>query len=360
LSPGQPAVIIERRHLATMTDLRMLKDYPRLMSLLQSGFSGDRDTFKQNLDLMLRRAEELGDDAVKELVAKVSEKGERGRFEDVSDLSKKKAAFDLKLGDVGDIPPGLLLLKTDATMDQVILPANVKQVLFDFIEEQTHNGKYLDAGLEPRNRAMLIGPPGNGKTQVTKAIANFMDVPLYFVRYDDLISVRQGETSKRLSEVFRFAKTHRCILFFDEIDAIGKDRTDESLSGEMKSVVSTLLVQVDSVPPHVMCLGATNYEHMIDKAMWRRFQIRVKLPNPGIDEFVKYLEMRFGKYGVKPNVKLRVLSYRLEAENFAEVEVFVDDCIRTWVRHDRLITIEEAVEKAVVMWPKTRVKIAKL
>jgi SpoVK/Ycf46/Vps4 family AAA+-type ATPase len=206
---------------------------------------------------------------------------------------------------------------------------------------------------------MLIGPPGNGKTQVTKAIAHFMGVPLYFVRYDDLVSQRQGETSKRLSKVFEFARSHRCILFFDEIDAIGKDRGDESQSAEMKSVVSTLLVQLDDVPPHVMCLGATNHPEMIDKAMWRRFHIRVILPNPTIDEFVKYLDMAFKRFGHDPKIDLKILSYRLEAENFAEVEVFVDDCARTFVRLDKNVPIEDAIERAVQTWPKTRVKIAK-
>ena len=61
----------------------------------------------------------------------------------------------------------------------------------------------------------------------------------------------------------------------------------------------------------------------------------------------------------KPQEKLRILAYRLEAENFAEVEVFVDDCIRTWVRKDKNIIIEDAIETAVLAWPKNRVKIAK-
>lgn len=337
----------------------MLKDYPVLESLLSSGFSGDRDGFRQNLELMEKRASELGDSSVGELLKKVTQSAERGWVEDRTDVNDKKAAFGRTLGSTDDIPPGIMMLKTNVTMEEVILSENVKIVIHEFLEEQQYNEKYLDAGLEPRNKAMLIGPPGNGKTETTKAIANFMNVPLYYVRYDELVSKQPGETQKRLNRVFNFAKTHRCLLFFDEIDAIGKDRGGEGQTAEMQSVVSTLLVQLEDVPPHVMVLAATNHPEMIDRAMWRRFHIRVNLPNPTIDEFVKYLAMKFGVFKIQPKIDLRILSYQLEAENFAETSVFVDDCVRTWVRNDKKITIEEAIAKSVVTWPKNRVKIAK-
>jgi SpoVK/Ycf46/Vps4 family AAA+-type ATPase len=337
----------------------MLRDYPILEPLFSTGFAGDRDAFRANLELMRQRAAELGDGQVSTLLEKVAQTAERGWVEDRTDANDKKAAFGRTLASTDDIPPGIMMLKTNVTMEEVILPANVKLVISEFLEEQRYNEKYIDEGLEPRNKCMLIGPPGNGKTESTKAIANFMGIPLYYVRYDELVSKQPGETQKRLNRVFNFAKTHRCILFFDEIDAIGKDRGDEGQTGEMKAVVSTLLVQLEDVPPHVMVLGATNHPEMIDKAMWRRFHIRVNLPNPTIDEFVKYLSMKFGTFKLAPELDLRILAYQLEAENFAETAVFVDDCVRTWVRHDKTISIEEAIKRAVVTWPKNRVKIAK-
>nr|WP_250807257.1 ATP-binding protein [Neorhizobium tomejilense] len=336
----------------------MLKDYPILEALLSSGFSGDRDGFRSNLDLMEKRAAELGDVQVGELVKKVSRAAERGWVEDRTNDAEKKAAFSRTLGSVDDIPPGIMMLKTNVTMNEVILSENVKIVIREFLEEQQFNEKYIDNGLEPRNKAMLIGPPGNGKTETTKAIANFMKVPLYYVRYDELVSKQPGETQKRLNRVFNFSKTHRCLLFFDEIDAIAKDRGGEGQTGEMQSVVSTLLVQLEDVPPHVMVLAATNHPEMIDKAMWRRFHIRVNLPNPMIDQFVEYLAMKFKVYKIEPKLDLRILAYQIAAENFAETSVFVDDCVRTWVRNDKNISIEEAIQRSVVTWPKNRVKIA--
>lgn len=331
--------------------------YPNMEALFKAGLRGDRASFRLEADAMAELAERDGDARLVEAIRAAASEGAGGKVEDKTNQEGKAAAFKATLGDVADIPIGLTMVKTNVKMDHVILPAHVKAVVAEFIKEQDDNEKYIKEGLEPRNKCMFLGPPGNGKTALSKAIANRMECPLYFVRYDALISQKPGETSKRLYALFEFVKTHRCILFFDEVDAIGKERGDENEAGEMKRVVSTLLVQLDDVPPHVIVLGATNHAGMLDRAIWRRFHIRISLPNPGTDEFEAYLRMAFARYGHEPKVNLRVLGLRLEAENFAEAEVFVEDCVRAWIRKDKACPIDEAIEEAVVAWPRTRVKI---
>lgn len=334
-----------------------LSKYPNLIDLFKAGSMGDRSTFLDELESTLKHAENNDDRAFAKLIEETLSSEEGGKVEDKTDSSNKLDAFNKTLKSTKDIPIGLVMTKTNVTMDHVILPDEVKDIIAAFIEEQEHNEKYIKEGLDPRNKCMLIGPPGNGKTALSKAIANRMACPFYFVRYDQLISQKAGETSKRLFAIFDFVKTHRCILFFDEMDAIGKDRGDENEGGEMKRVVSTLLVQLDDIPPHVIILGATNHPGMIDKAVWRRFAVRVNLPNPEIIEYVQYLEMAFERYGHKPKGDLEILAMRLEAENFAEAEVFVEDCIRRWIRADKLIPIEEAIDLSIEGWPKTREKL---
>lgn len=331
--------------------------YQGLESVLRAGILGDRSSFRDELEELVRAAEGEGDHALAAAARAALASGEGGKVEDKTSDVDKAAKFRATLRDTADIPVGLTMVKTNVKMEHVILPAHVKTVVEEFIAEQDDNEKYIKEGLEPRNKCMFMGPPGNGKTALSKAIANRMGCPLYFVRYDALISQRPGETSKRLYALFEFVKTHRCILFFDEVDAIGKERGDENEAGEMKRVVSTLLVQLDDVPPHVIVLGATNHAGMLDRAIWRRFHIRITLPNPGPDEFEAYLRMAYDRYGFQPKTNLRILGIRLQAENFAEVEVFVEDCVRAWVRKDKQRPIEEAIEEAIVAWPRTRVKI---
>lgn len=343
----------------------MIHQYLNLEALLRAGASGDKSTFRAELDEALKAAEAAGDDVSARFLEAVSAAREKGVVEDKTDLSQQSALFEKTLESEDDIPVGLTMLKTNAHMDHVILPKHVKKILYDFLNEQKNNQKYLDAGLAPRNKGLLFGPPGNGKTQVTKALANYMGCPLYMVRYDALISQKPGETSKRLRAAFDFAKSHRCILFFDEIDSIGKERDDPNETGEMKRVVSMLLVQLDDVPPHVMVIGATNHARMLDRAILRRFHIRVVLPAPTPDEFEQYLHMAFAKYGHHPyeNVthrnEMRILGIRLQPENFADTEVFVEDCHRTWIRHDKAITIETAIKEAIENWADTRTKVPK-
>ena len=346
-------------------EVQQYLSYLRLEDVLRAGVEGDRAALRSEIEDAAQRAEAAGDAEGAQLLSAFLATRERGVVEDKTDLSQKSAAFERTLLSEDEIPVGLSMLKTNAAMQHVILPEHVKKILFDFINEQKNNQKYIDNGLDPRNKALLFGPPGNGKTQVTKAIANEMGCPLYMVRYDALISQKPGETSKRLRAAFDFAKTHRCILFFDEIDSIGKERDDPNETGEMKRVVSMLLVQLDDVPPHVMVIGATNHARMLDRAILRRFHIRVVLPQPTPDEFEQYLRMAFDKYGHAPyrevvhRNEMRILGIRLQPENFADTEVFVEDCHRTWIRHDKEIAIEEAISIAIANWADTRTKVPK-
>lgn len=335
----------------------MNPNYPNMEALFKAGLRGDRSSFKAEAEAMAELAERDGDTRLVRAIRDAESAGAGGKVEDKTNQSNKAAAFKAVLEDVADIPVGLTMVKTNVKMEHVILPEHVKAVVGEFIKEQDENEKYIREGLEPRNKCMFLGPPGNGKTALSKAIANRMGCPLYFVRYDALISQRPGETSKRLHSLFEFVKTHRCILFFDEVDAIGKERGDENEAGEMKRVVSTLLVQLDDVPPHVIVLGATNHAGMLDRAIWRRFHIRISLPNPGTDEFEAYLRMAFERYGHRPETNLRILGISLQAENFAEAEVFVEDCVRAWIRKDKECAIDDAIKEALVAWPRTRVKI---
>jgi ATPases of the AAA+ class len=330
-------------------------DRDLVAQMFKAGAAGDAASFRSLARSLVEAAEARGDAALAELARSALEGG--GRLEVPATDEERANAFKATLREDAEIPLGLSLVKSNVRMEHVILPPVVKQVVNEFIAEQEENELYIRNGLQPRNKMMLMGPPGNGKTALCKAIANRMGCPLYFVRYDALMSTRQGETSKRLYNLFEFVKTHRCIMFFDEVDAIGKERADENEAGDMKRVVSTLLVQLDDVPPHVIVLGATNHPQMLDKAIWRRFHIRTTLPSPGADEYEQYLRLAFGKFGHAPKKNLRILGIVLQAENFAEVEVFVEDCVRTFIRGRGSLTIEQAIDISLENWPKTRVKI---
>lgn len=206
------------------------------------------------------------------------------------------------------------------------------QAAADELIEEHHRAELLRShGIEPRNRVLLEGPPGNGKTSLAEAIAAECMLPFYAVRYEGIVSSFLGETTSRLDHVFEFARTRRCVLFFDEFDTIAKERADTHETGEIKRVVSTLLLQIDRLPSHVIVVCATNHGELLDRAAWRRFQLRLVLDAPSRAEATKFLESLRVRLGGELGFAPRTLADRLQGASYAELEQFAQDVRRRYV-----------------------------
>lgn len=208
-------------------------------------------------------------------------------------------------------------------LEHLILPSNVIDSCREVIEEQTRSDLLRSHSLEPRNKLLLIGPPGNGKTTLAEAVAEALMVPLLTVKYESIVGAYLGETATRLVKLFDYAKTRDCVLFFDEFETLGKERGDTHETGEIKRVVSSLLLQIDALPSYVVVIAATNHDSLLDKAAWRRFQLRLTLPRPSranLELWFEQFERRTGfRFGLAPSTlakKLVGISYA-EAEEFA-------------------------------------------
>ena len=121
--------------------------------------------------------------------------------------------------------------------DLVLSDAN-RVACRDLIEEQRMASVLRAHSLEPRHRVLLVGPPGNGKTTLAEAIAEALSVSFIVVRYETMIGSYLGETANRLKRVIDYARTTPNVLFFDEFDAVAKERGDSHETGEIKRVVS--------------------------------------------------------------------------------------------------------------------------
>ena len=226
--------------------------------------------------------------------------------------------------------PGPLVteLAPEKRIEDLLLPFDVTEVIHDLVEEQHRADLLRSRNLEPRNRVLLAGPPGNGKTSLAEAIADAINVPFVVVRYEGIIGSYLGETAQRIGQVFEYARSRRCVLFFDEFDTVGKERGDRQETGEIKRVVSSLLLQIDALPSYVVVVTASNHPELLDRAAWRRFQIRLELPAPRrrqIEEWFRRFEARTG-YGL--SFSPRSLAMKLQGLSFAEIEDFGMDVLR--------------------------------
>ncbi|MDH5561723.1 MAG: ATP-binding protein [Deltaproteobacteria bacterium] len=234
-----------------------------------------------------------------------------------SQLSNQNGAKDL----VFEVNPEKKL--TDLVLDGEIVTS-----CKELVEEHQRIELLKSYGLPPRNKILLTGPPGNGKTSLAEAIAYELMYPILVIRYDSLIGSYLGETASRLQKVFEIARTRKCVLFFDEFETLGKERGDNRETGEIKRVVSSLLLQIDRIPSHTIVITASNHPELLDRAVWRRFQIIMELPNPEKQQILSFLEKFEEKTQFKFGKSHKVLADKLFGGCFSEVEDFCIDVLR--------------------------------
>lgn len=236
------------------------------------------------------------------------------------------------------------------SLESVLLPDEVSQSVNELIEEQQRRDILRSFGLEPRHRLLLSGPPGNGKTTLAEVIANELMSPLFVVRYEAVIGSFLGETSSRLKRLFDFVRTHQCVLFFDEFDTLGKERGDTHETGEIKRVVSSLLLQIDSLPSHVVVVTATNHAELLDRAVWRRFQLRLSMPEPTLEQKVQWFSRFEKRIGSRLGVTPKTLASRLQGASFSDLEEFCQDIHRRYVLSLPNSNLRSVINDRLVQW----------
>ncbi|WP_340672260.1 AAA family ATPase [Bradyrhizobium ottawaense] len=236
------------------------------------------------------------------------------------------------------------------TLGDLVLTSEVRQQCMELVEEQLRADLLRSHGLEPRHRVLLSGPPGNGKTALAEAVAEALALPFYSVRYDGLIASYLGETAQRLARLFEYVRTIPCVVLFDEFDAIGKERGDEHETGEIKRVVSNFLLQVDALPSYVVVVAATNHPELLDKAAWRRFQLRLTMPAPTAEQLVEFFSKVFHAAQIQTDTKKLV--QRLGLMSYAEAMDFVLDVQRKNVLALGELVPSSLIEDKVKLWSK--------
>jgi len=312
-----------------------------LISLVRASVSGDKNAVRSAVETIiaeeknkqhtvladrLSRAMYANGNGMKKFApTPVSESGHKGR-EFISEITPKR-----ELGDM-------------------VLSETCRTAVDQLIEEQQRSSLLRAHGLDPRHRLLLVGPPGNGKTTLAEAIAEALAVPFFVVRYDAMIGSYLGETASRLKRVFDYVRTTPCVLFFDEFDAVGKERGDIHETGEIKRVVTSLLMHVDELPSYAVVIAATNHSELLDRAVWRRFQLRLGLPAPGEKELTEYFDRFLASFDKRPGVTAPSIAKRLGAISYAEAEEFTLDVRRRDVMTMKERPLKKTIEEQLKLW----------
>ena len=236
------------------------------------------------------------------------------------------------------------ILQPTVTLEDVALSEKASDTIQQIIDEQKKADELLKLGVIPTNRVLLCGPPGGGKTMTANALAAELGLPIAYVRLDGLVSSYLGQTGTNIRKIFEFVKGKRIMLFLDEFDAIAKKRDDSHELGELKRVVTTLLQNLDEMQASVFLVAATNHHHLLDSAIWRRFDISILLEEPNEKQREKIISSVLSSYLKDFRVDPKTLVVLTDGMSGAQMQTFLQSlgkfCVMNKKRGDT-IEIEE-------------------
>jgi cell division protease FtsH len=235
------------------------------------------------------------------------------------------------------------------TFDEVAGIDEAKEELEEIVEFLRDPQKYSRLGGKIPKGALLVGPPGTGKTLLARAIAGEANVAFFTISGSDFVEMFVGVGASRVRDMFEQAKKNApCIVFIDEIDAVGRHRGAGYGGGndEREQTLNQLLVEMDGFEANegVILIAATNRPDVLDPALLRpgRFDRQVQVPNPDIKGREKILQVHARKIPLAPNVNLKMIARGTPGFSGADLANLVNEAALKAARSDkRLVTMDD-------------------
>ena len=228
-----------------------------------------------------------------------------------------------------------------------------KESLIEIVDILKNPGRYTSVGAEIPKGALLVGPPGTGKTLLAKAVAGEAGVPFFFVSGSAFVEMFVGTGAARVRDLFKQASQKApCIIFIDEIDAIGKKRDGTGFSGndEREQTLNQLLAEMDGFDPEkgIMVLAATNRPEILDKALLRpgRFDRRIPVELPDMKGRQEILQVHARKKKMSPGVDLKRVADATPGASGAELANILNEAALAAVRDHRDAITQADLDKA--------------
>ncbi|HEY1954787.1 MAG TPA: ATP-dependent zinc metalloprotease FtsH [Polyangiaceae bacterium] len=245
--------------------------------------------------------------------------------------------------------------ESNVTFDDVAGVEEAKGELTEIVSFLKEPKKYTDIGARVPKGVLLVGPPGTGKTLLARAVAGESGVPFYSISGSEFVEMFVGVGASRVRDLFEQAKERGpCIIFIDELDAIGKARS--GIAGfasneEREQTLNQLLIEMDGFDSAtgLIIMAATNRPEILDKALLRagRFDRQVVLDRPDVRGREAILRVHVRKVKLGADVELKVIAQRTPGMVGADLANVINEAALASVRHDRQIVTAADFEEAI-------------
>ena len=229
----------------------------------------------------------------------------------------------------------------------MILPQTVEKRFQRIEKEYAARDRLAHHGLRYRQKILLFGVPGCGKTMGAERLAWNTGLSLLKVRFDAMVSSYLGETASNLRLVFDLASKDPCLLFFDECDSIAKSREDAQEVGEIKRVVNTFLQILDEYESYSgLLVAATNLNKSLDTALWRRFDDVIEVPLPGKQELELIVRQTLSAIELGA-INWQLMIQQMQGFSAAQAVRVAQDAAKRAILDREELVIQEHLEEAI-------------
>ena len=245
--------------------------------------------------------------------------------------------------------------ESKVTFKDVAGQASAKQEVQEIVEFLKNPKKFTDLGGKIPKGALLVGPPGTGKTLLAKAVAGEADVPFFSMSGSDFVEMFVGVGASRVRDLFRQAKEKApCIIFIDEIDAVGRARANGAMMGgndERESTLNQLLTEIDGFGTNsgVIIMAATNRADILDKALLRagRFDRQIHVDLPDLNERKAVFKVHLKPIKVDKSLDIDLLARQTPGFSGADIANVCNEAALIAARHGKQSVTKEDFIAAV-------------
>lgn len=297
----------------------------QLLTLIKSHLNGDEERFRTTAMQIASAELKAGHNVLAGEIDDLLKR--KGKQYAIKHLNMLGADFDAFFSEsekpylLHDLVCGATVLEK---LKRVITEFNRKEILYQY-------------GLTNRRKILLTGPSGTGKTMSAAILAAELNMPLYVIRMERIVSKFMGETSLKLGQVFDYISRLHGVFLFDEFDAIGLERGRDNEVGEMRRILNSFLQFLEKDASTGLIIAATNSIESLDKALFRRFDDVIEYVLPAESDVRALLERKLARFGASLNIE-RVLPL-MKRMSHAEITMVCDDAVKMHLLENKPIDV---------------------